>query len=150
MLTMNKIHFLALLSHPVEQDAASPLTSCLSDMAETWDYPQCQGFQEEGNEHSPLFTPGKVLWTPRTSFKLNSTICVKVARRHGACFEILREGGAQPRRLVSHFHPRLCRSVPVPPPRSYASLGLGSQARPVAAPRRWLLGGWAAPGAQSR
>lgn len=35
MLTMNKIHFLALLSHPVEQDAASPLTSCLSDMAET-------------------------------------------------------------------------------------------------------------------
>lgn len=58
---------------------------------------------------------GYVLWTACTSFKLNSTICVKVARRHAACFEILRKGGAQLRRLVSHFHPRLCYSVPIPP-----------------------------------
>lgn len=84
---------------------------------------------------------GYVLWTVCTSFKLNSMICVKVARRHSACFEILRKGGAQLRRLVSHFHPRLCCSAPTPPPRSYASSGLGSQASGVAVPRRWLLGG---------
>lgn len=59
-----------------------------------------------------------VLWTVCTSFKLNSVICVKVARRHRACFEILRKGGAQLRRLVSHFHHRLCYSVPIRPPSS--------------------------------
>lgn len=58
---------------------------------------------------------GYVLCTVCTSSKLNSTICVEVARRHSACFEILRKGGAQLRRLVSHFHPRLHYSVPVPP-----------------------------------
>lgn len=59
---------------------------------------------------------GYVLWTVCASLKLNSMICVNVARRHSACFEILRKGGAQLRRLVSHFHPRLCYSVPIPPP----------------------------------
>lgn len=75
---------------------------------------------------------GYVLWTACTSFKLNSVICVKVARRHSACFEILREGGAQLRRLVSHFHPRLCYSVPTPPPLPLLLCKL----------RTWLISQW--------
>lgn len=58
---------------------------------------------------------GYVLRTVCTSLKLNSVICVKVARRQRACFAILRKGGALLRRLVSHFHPRLRYSVPIPP-----------------------------------
>lgn len=73
---------------------------------------------------------GYVLWTVCTSFKLNSMICVKVARRHSACFEILRKGGAQLRQLVSHFHPRLCCSAPTTPPSLLRKL------------RTWLTGQW--------
>lgn len=58
---------------------------------------------------------GYTLWIVCTPFKLNSGICVKVARRHSACFEILTEGGAQLRQLVSHFQPRLCFWSPLPP-----------------------------------
>lgn len=47
-----------------------------------------------------------------------------------ACFEVLRKGGAQLRRLVSHFYPRLCYSVPTPPPLLLCKL------------RTWLTGQW--------
>lgn len=48
---------------------------------------------------------GYVLWL----------LSAKVARRHSACFENLKKGGAQLRQLVSHFRPRLCYSAPITP-----------------------------------